>query len=110
MRRLSPPWGTVPELSGTPRALFVAPRGSSIRHVPQAVTGNGRSISVSTRPFGGRSVASARTPDRLRLGEIDGASRLGPSEHRHLGAERLADLRLLPGRFVQLRGRPGSGP
>ena len=99
-----------PELRGVSAHFSCRMRGASIRHVPQAVTGNGRSISVSARSIGGRSVASARTPDRLRLGEIDGASRLGPSEHRHLGAERLPHLRLLPGRFAQLRGRPGSGP
>ena len=80
------------------------------------MTGNGRSISVSTRSLGGRSVASARTPDRTwpiavaTVGDIDGASRLGPAGHRHLGAERVPHLRLLPGRFAQLRGRPGSGP
>src|SRR5262249_17980130 len=112
----------------TARPLHTARRGRALSHVSvkrpvrtartppkrspnsQAVTRNGRSISVSARPVRRRSVASARTPDRLSLGEIHGASRLGPTEHRHLGAERFAYLRLLPGRFAQFRGGPGSGP
>ena len=83
----------------------------------RSVTNNG-SANFRFRSLSWRSISSlwstltmnmAGSPWRL-VGDIDGASRLGPAGHRHLGAERVPHVRLLSGRIAQFRGGPGSGP